>query len=158
MKRAGIILIVGILLIGAAYVAGFWPQYQKARQAQRQLAGVTDELNQAQSKLRLCRLQNRLLALIGKASSNNFGQASPLSTEFFNQVREEASRRSEPQIKAALESILQQRDVVTADLAKGDPASVSVLNRLEGTMFTLVDNALKETGEGAPAAPAAPAG
>lgn len=158
MKRAGIILIVGVLLIGAAYVAGFWPQYQKARQAQRQLAGVSDELNQAQSTLRLCRLQNLLQTLIGKVSSNDYGQASPLSTEFFNQVREEASRRSDPQVKAALESILQQRDTVTADLAKGDPASVSLLNQLEGTVFSLVDNALQETGGNAPTAAASPAG
>ena len=33
-----LVIIIGIVLIGIAYVLGFWPQYQKARESRRQLA------------------------------------------------------------------------------------------------------------------------
>lgn len=156
MKRAGII--VGVLLIGAAYVFGFWPQYQKARQAQQQLAAVTAELDQAQAEVRLCGLQDHLLALIGKTSAKDYGQASALSTQFFDGVRDEAARRTDPQVKAALESILGQRDVVTSALAKGDPSALGLLNGLEGTMFKLVDQSFGGTGAGSSSTASQPAG
>ncbi|HVB99218.1 MAG TPA: hypothetical protein VNJ12_07805 [Candidatus Dormibacteraeota bacterium] len=139
MKRAGVI--VGIILIGVAYVVGFWPQHQKAQQTQRQLDAVTIQLEQAQAELRLYGLQHRLLGLIEKTSAKDYGAASALSTQFFDQVRNEEMRRTEPQVKAALESILNQRDSVTAGLAKGDPGTLGVLNALEGVMFNLVDQA-----------------
>jgi type II secretory pathway pseudopilin PulG len=144
MKRAGVM--IGIFLIVAAYVYGFWPQYQKARQAQRDLAAATGQLAHAQSELRLCALQARLLAIIGQASDRNYGNASVLATPFFDQVRREADQQSEPQAKAALESILAQRDAVTSDLAKGDPGSLNVLEGLENTMFNLVERTLNITG------------
>lgn len=153
MKRA--MLIIGIVLIGAAYLGGFWPQYQKAQQARRQLTSVTEELNQAQGKLDLCRLQVRLLALIGKTSVKDYGQASALSTQFFNGVRREEGRQSEPGVKSALQSILSQRDTVTSDLAKGDASALGVLNTLEGTMFNIVQQSLGVASASAP--PAAPA-
>ncbi|HVB35150.1 MAG TPA: hypothetical protein VNJ52_12370 [Patescibacteria group bacterium] len=145
MKRVGII--VGIVLIAVAYIVGFWPQHQQAQQARRQLTVVTTQLDQAQGKLRLATLQNRLLALIGKTSAKDYGQASAISTQFFNAVRQEEMRRSdEPGVKMALDSILKQRDTVTSDLAKGDASALDVLNGLEGTMFKLVDQSLGEAG------------
>lgn len=146
MKR--VIVIIGLLLIVAAYVFGFWPQYQDARQARTELQSVTQQLNQARAKLGLCALQQPLLALIKQASAKNYGDAATLSTQFFNQVNEQTQQQTDPGVKAKLSSILKQRDVVTSDLAKADPASVTVLNGIEGTMFALVDQALRGSGAG----------
>lgn len=151
MKKAGII--IGILLIGAAYLVGFWPQHQRAQQAQRQLENVTVQLDRAQSELRLYGLQHGLLALIAKTSAKDYGAASVLSTEFFNGIRAEQASQTAPQVKTALASILSQRDTVTADLAKGDPNTLNVLNSLESTMFAVVDESVKGAGASLPAAP-----
>lgn len=146
MKRA--VVIIGLLLIVAAYVFGFWPQYQDARQARAELQSVTRQLNQAQANLGLCALQQRLLALLQQASAKNYGEAATLSTQFFNQVNKEAQSQTDPTVKGKLSSILKQRDVVTSDLAKADPASVNVLNGIEGTLFALIDQALRGSGVG----------
>ena len=146
MRRA--VVIIGLLLIVAAYVFGFWPQYQDARQARMELQSVTRQLNQARAELGLCVLQQRLLAVIQQASAKNYGDAATLSTQFFNQASEESQRQIDPSVKAKLSSILKQRDAVTSDLAKADPASLDALQGIEGTVFALVDQALKGTGAG----------
>ncbi len=151
MKRAGVI--AGIILIGAAYVVGFWPQHKRVQQTERQLEDVTVQLNQAQTQLRLYGLQHRLLELIAKTSAKVYGAASALSTRFFDRVRAEETSQTDLRVKTALESILSQRDAVTAALAKGDPNSLAVLNSLENTMFGIVDEAVNGAGASSPAAP-----
>lgn len=146
MKR--VIVIIGLLLIVAAYVFGFWPQYQDARQARTELRSVTQQLNQARAQLGLCVVQQRLLALVQQASAKNYGDAATLSTQFFNQVSEESQRQTNPGVKAKLSSILKQRDAVTSELAKADPTSVKMLNGIESTVFALVDQALRNSGVG----------
>jgi type II secretory pathway pseudopilin PulG len=136
MKRAGIIL--GIILIGVAYVLGFWPQYQKARASQRQVAEMSAELASSQAQVGLYRLQNSLIAVVRQTGQKNYGEASTLSTKFFDDARSEVQRQSDPKVKAGLESILQQRDAVTAALAKGDPSALGLLAPLETTMFQIV--------------------
>jgi site-specific recombinase len=137
MKRAGII--IGIVLIGIAYVLGFWPQYQKAQESRRQVQQMTAELVGAQAQVRLYQLQNSLIAVVRQANQKNYGQASTLSTKFFDEARAEAERQSDPKVKAALQSILQQRDAVTAALAKGDPSALGLLEPLDTTMFQIVN-------------------
>ena len=156
MRR--LVVIIGLLLIVAAYVFGFWPQYQDARQARMELQSVNGQMHQAQARLALCVLQQRLLALIQQASAKNYGDAATLSTQFFNQVSEESRRQTDPGVKAKLSSILKQRDAVTSDLAKADPASVTLLNGIESTMFALVDQALKGIGVGSLPTGSSPAG
>lgn len=137
MKRAGII--IGIILIGVAYVLGFWPQYQKAQASQRQVAEMSAELTAAQSRVRLYQLQNSLIAVVRQTSQKNYGEASKLSTKFFDDARIEVQRQTNPKVKTALESILQQRDAVTAALAKGDPSALGLLEPLATTMFQAVN-------------------
>jgi hypothetical protein len=137
MKRAGII--IGIVLIGIAYLFGFWPQYQKAQESRRQLAQMNIEFTGLQAKVRLYQLQNSLIAVVRQTNQKNYGQASTLSTKFFDDARAEVERQSDSKIKAALESVLQQRDAITAALAKGDPSALGLLEPLETTMFQIVN-------------------
>ncbi|MDE3135238.1 MAG: hypothetical protein KGL59_01575 [Acidobacteriota bacterium] len=139
MKRAGIIS--GIVLIGIAYVLGFWPQYQKAQESRRQVEQMTADLSGAQAQVRLYQLQNSLIAVVRQTNQKNYGQASTLSTKFFDDARTEEQRQADPKIKAALASILQQRDAVIGALAKGDPGALGLLEPLDSTMFQIVNEA-----------------
>jgi type II secretory pathway pseudopilin PulG len=143
MKRAGII--IGIVLIGIAYVLGFWPQYEKAQKARQQLEQANTELAGAQARNGLYRLQHELLAVVRQTNQKNYGQASTLSTAFFDSVRAELPRQADPKVKTALESILQQRDAVTSALAKGDPSALGLLQQLEDTMFQVVGETMGTT-------------
>jgi type II secretory pathway pseudopilin PulG len=136
MKRAGII--IGIVLIGIAYVLGFWPQYQKVQKSRQQLEMVNIQLAGLQAQVGLYRLQHDLLAVTRQTNQKNYGQASALSTKFFDAVRDELPRQIDPKVKTALQSILQQRDAVTSALAKGDPGAPGLLQPLEDTMFQVL--------------------
>jgi hypothetical protein len=148
MKRA--VIITGIVLIGIAYVLGFWPQYQKVQITKRQLKEVYTELDNAHAQVGLYILQHDLLAVIRQTEQKNYGQASTLSTKFFDAVRDELPRQSDPKVKSALQSILQQRDAVTSALAKGDPVALSLLQPIENTVFQTIDNLMGPTGANAP--------
>jgi len=150
MKRAGVI--IGIVLILIAYVFGYWPQHKAAQQAQEQLKIVSARLDEAQSQMYLCRLHIHLLAVIRQTEQKNFGTASTLASSFFDEVRDHVAGTKDASVKSALQSILQQRDAVTAALAKGDPASLSLLQPLENTMFSLVDKVYGGPNFPAPAA------
>jgi FtsZ-interacting cell division protein ZipA len=144
MRRAGVI--VGILMIVGAYFIGFWPQYQTSSKLRGQLQTATTQLSRLEAQVGLSRLQQDLLGVIRQTSAKNYGDASTLSTHFFNEVSQEEARQTQPRAKAALQSILAQRDVVTSDLAKGDASALGVLNDLENTMFKLLNEFLGESG------------
>ncbi len=146
MKRT--LTLIVIVLIAVAYGFGFWPQYQKAQKSQRDLKVISAEMGVLQSQIRLCQLQNSLLALVKSTTEKNYGDASTISTGFFTAVGDEVSRQTDPQVKAGLTSILQQRDAVTAALAKGDPGVLALLQPIQNTMFQIVNRVL-----GAPVAP-----
>lgn len=136
MKRAGII--IGIILIGAAYVLGFWPQYQKRKSSQRQLELANVQVANLQSRIQLYQLQHDLLGVIRQTEQKNYGQASALSTKFFDAIRIDLPRQTQPKVKTALQSILQQRDAVTSALAKADPSALGLLQPLENKMFQVL--------------------
>lgn len=133
-------VIVGlvVLLVAGAFVAGYWPQREKLRQAQaevnelrRQLAESRSEVVAAEARARLGRLLGRYLALRDAVASGNFGEAQTLSSPFFDEVRNEAVRAPEPTARAALEAALIRRDAVTAGLARGEGSIREVLVPIE---------------------------
>ena len=155
MKRA--LTLIVIVLIAVAYGFGFWPQYQKAQKSQRDLQAISAEMGILQGQIRLCRLQDFLLALIKSTTEKNYGDASAISTGFFTAVGDEISQQNDPQVKAGLTSILQQRDAVTAALAKGDPGALGLLQPIQNTMFQIVNRTLGGPGAATPASPGSPA-
>jgi hypothetical protein len=144
MKRLGVIIF--LLLLAAAFVGGYWLGYervrlqeQKFREAQQNLSAATARLASAESRIRICKLQNDLLALVYKTADKNYGDALPLSTKFFDQVLVEAGRVENQKWKTSLGTILQKRDAVTAALAKGDASARDLLAPLEKTLHDLVE-------------------
>ena len=137
MKRLGWILF--LLLLAAAYIAGYWPQHRKFRESEDKLNSASARLADAESRIRLCTLQNRLIALVRKTAEKNYGEAQALSTRFFDEVLAEARQTADQKSKSSLESILQQRDAVTAALAKGDSSSRDLLLPLEKTLHELLE-------------------
>jgi len=137
MKRLGWILF--LLLLAVAYVAGYWPQHRKFRESEDKRNAASAQLADAESRIRLCKLQNQLIALVRKTVDKNYGEAQALSTKFFDQVLTEARQTENQQSKSSLESILQRRDAVTAALAKGDASSRDLLLPLEKTLHELVE-------------------
>jgi type II secretory pathway pseudopilin PulG len=116
-----------ILVVAGAFVAGYWPQRaarlraeREAAEARQQLAEVRADLARAEAQDRRGRLLGRLLALQDAVAGGNFGEAQALSTPFFDGVREEAAGETDATVRKGLDAILERRDTVTAQLARGE--------------------------------------
>jgi len=124
-------LVIAILvLLGAAYLAGYWPQHKQLRAAEQSSAQAQEQLASVQAVARVCRLENDLLALIGQTENQNYGEARNLSNVFFDDVRKEADRPQNAAFKSDLEAILAQRDAITAGLARTDSATTTTLRQV----------------------------
>ena len=122
--------LIAVALIAAAYIAGYWPEHRRLVTANGELQSLRGQLREAEAHVRFCRLQNRLLHLIEKTAERNYGEGQELSTDFFDQVRLEMPRSTQPQLQSALESTLRMRDPVTAGLTKGDPTTLDLLQQV----------------------------
>jgi hypothetical protein len=124
-------LVIAILvLLGAAYLAGYWPQHKQLRAAEQSSAQAQEQLASVQAVARVCRLENDLLALIGQTENQNYGEARNLSNVFFDDVRKEADRPQNAAFKSDLEAVLAQRDAITAGLARTDSATTTTLRQV----------------------------
>jgi type II secretory pathway pseudopilin PulG len=145
MKK--ILFLVVIVLIAAAYLAGYWPQHQRLVSLETRVRQANQQLAQAQSVARLCSLQNRLLGLIAQTESGNYGDAQKASTEFFDQVRAETMRNNKAGYTPALEAILGTRDTVTAGLARKDPTTLDVLRQALTRLHQVIEQQTSMPGQ-----------
>lgn len=122
------------LVVG--FAVGFWPQYQRRSDAERQLAAARQDLEAAKGQLEGATAAVRLSGLLGQAlvlrdlvAGQNYGLAQQHATRFFDAVREEAARTPQGSIAAsALAAIQDTRDRVTAGVSTADPG-VSLMSR-----------------------------
>ena len=87
LSRKASFLIAAVLLL-AAYLGGFVPQYLKNREATAQLQQTQAQLAEAQAQLRLAVLQNNLGLILVEVEQNNFRAAKERSTKFFDDLRQ----------------------------------------------------------------------
>ncbi len=130
MKRIGLVVILLLL----AFVAGYWPQHKKVVEAQKASVWFDTRTWQLESSLRLYRLQSQLITLVQETEKKNYANAAELSTKFFNTLNSDVPLAASPDPRASLQTILNQRDAVTATLAKGDPAALDLLKQMLATL------------------------
>jgi hypothetical protein len=125
MKKA--LFVAVALLVAGAFAAGYWPERQERARARaeadelrRQLAEARSLVGAAEAKARLGRVFGQYLALRDAISYGNYGEAQALSSAFFDAVREEVTRGSDPSARTALDAVLMRRDTVTAGIARGE--------------------------------------
>jgi hypothetical protein len=132
--------LIVFLLMALSFGGGFWWEHEKMVAVQDKLDVATAQLAVSESAVRLCRLQDQLLTLVQETAEKNYGDAATLSTKFFNALGDEVARATQPNVKSAMQSILAQRDQVTAALAKGDPASHDMFVQMSATFRQVLGN------------------
>lgn len=123
-----------LLLLAAAFGAGFLPEHLAKRRLSEQLEKLTFDHE-------LSELHRRLGVASGEAMRNNYASAATAAQEFFNgctNVLQSHTFEDQPRTKNAITSYAASRDEVMAQLATGDPAS---RERLAG-MFLAMDGVL----------------
>ncbi|MFP5229089.1 MAG: hypothetical protein ACLGXA_15850 [Acidobacteriota bacterium] len=117
-------LIVGVVLVVAAFMLGFIPQHLKGRDIQSQLSAARQQLDSERKESQLdelCLLSGRVYI---EAELKNYGLASQYSSKFFDLARAMNNAAPGSSRQAFLQEVLAQRDAVTGGLAKGDPGVV----------------------------------
>ncbi len=116
------IMVVVVLLL-VAFLAGFVPQYAKGKRLEK-------ELGEARQENSLAQLRDLAGLAYLQASQKDYGLAGGTSTRFFNRTREVANQTPDSSGRKALEDLFNLRDQITGELAKGDPAALNDLQTL----------------------------
>lgn len=124
-------LVLVVVLLAAAYVAGFWPQRERVSALLAENVTLQQRVEAAEGRVRAGALLGELLTLKEVVQDLNYGQARGLSSPFFEHVTAESARATDPGVKAALASILSLRDPVTVALTQGDAAALGHLRESE---------------------------
>lgn len=112
MDRRRIEIWAAVVIV--VFLAGFLPQFLRARSLDRQLA-------EARQKERLCDVRDLLGAVFLQTTLKNYGVASDGVSRFFNQARAVANDTESPEVRSTLEKLLSRRDEVTAKMARAAP-------------------------------------
>ena len=118
MKK--IVALVLVLLV--VYLLGYWPERQKRKAAESNLA-------QLRTLASLCRLQGELLTVIDDAENKNYGNAQSNSGVFFDDIRAQIDKSPSAPYRPSLETILARRDAITAGLSRTDPSALVPLRQ-----------------------------
>ena len=130
-------LVLWFALLIAGFLTGFILQYARVQRVQQELSASTKQLESCQSSEQLSQLRDTATMMYLEAVQKNYGKAGEHSKEFFDQAQRIVSSTQDPTVRNLLRDILATRDQITADLAKGDAATLSeiqpVLSKLEQT-------------------------
>jgi hypothetical protein len=121
---------VGLTLIAivVAFCVGYWPASRGRGAAEQALERAQASLERSEARNRLYGLQSKLVDLLATVEARNFGDAQGKATVFFDAVRNEAPQPDQSPARAALESILAERDAITSALTRDDPATPNLIH------------------------------
>ena len=131
MSARRVVAAVVIVLIGLAYLGGYWPEHRRRSALEAENDALRSQLANAESRVRVGQLLGDLLSLTDAVTALNYGQAQQLSSTFFDSVGAEAARTPVGALRTTLEAVLQNRDQVTSALARGDQAVMEPLRRTQ---------------------------
>ena len=118
-----------VLLI-TGFLTGFIFQYSRLQRVQQELSASTKQLGSYQSSQQLAQLRYTTTMMYLEVVQKNYGKAGEYSGKVFNQAQQIASSTEDPALRNLLREVLVTRDQITADLAKGDPAALSEIQRV----------------------------
>jgi hypothetical protein len=123
-------LVLWFLLVLAGFLIAFILQYSRLQRVQQELSASTKQLGSCQSSQQLAQLRDTTTMMYLEVVQKNYGKAGEYSGEVFDQAQQIAGSTEDPVLRNLLREVLVTRDQITADLAKGDPAALSEIQRL----------------------------
>jgi hypothetical protein len=123
-------LVLWFLLVLTGFLIGFILQYSRLQRVQKDLSASTKQLGSCQSSQQLAQLRDTTTMMYLEVVQKNYGKAGEYCGAVFDQAQQLASSTGDPALRNLLREVLVTRDQITADLAKGDPAALSEIQRL----------------------------
>jgi hypothetical protein len=123
-------LLLWFLLVLTGFLIGFILQYSRLQRVQEDLSATSKQLGSCKSGQQLAQLRDTTTMMYLEVVQKNYGKASEYSGRVFDQAQQIASSTDDPALRTLLREVLVTRDQITADLAKGDPSTLSEIQRL----------------------------
>ena len=115
----------GAILVIAAFLLGFIPQYRKSASLNDELTAAQQQLNAEREKSQMERAGLLIGYIYLETNLKNYGLAGQSAPKFFDELRAMANRTSNPSWQALIPAVVAKRDSVISGLAKGDPATLA---------------------------------
>jgi len=127
-NRKKLALGAGVLI--AVFLFGYIPSCASARSAQERNTRLGH-------KLKLVELHSRLGMISYEANRNNYANATQMSTDFFNGLKEMIDTTGDESMKQKLLAISTRRDEITTNLAQADPGVKEKLAQMYADFFQI---------------------
>jgi hypothetical protein len=154
MKR--FLLVLVLLLVGGAWLAGYWPQRQRLAALETEVESLRVRTATAEARARTGALLAEVRNLEDAVMRQNYGDAQQISVGFFEHVRAEAANATDPAVRQALEGVAGRREAVTAALARADATVLAALQETEAGLRRALGYPVYGSNPAVPAAGAAP--
>jgi hypothetical protein len=115
--------VTGLVILLLVFFLGFVPQYLDKRHIQSELATSVE-------KLKMSELRDLAGMMLLEGLRQNYGLARDYSSQYFEKLGETSEQVDDPTLKAALQELLSNRDMLTASLSKAAPGSASQLQAI----------------------------
>ena len=135
-RRNRWILIAAILVV-AAFLLGFVPQYLNNVRTSEQLHTRDQQIVQLQQQAALSRLRDLASLLYLEATRKNYGIASQRASALFDLIQTTINTGPDAALKDGLVSALAQRDEIVSKLAKPDAGVEKDTQDLMDRLFQL---------------------
>jgi hypothetical protein len=111
-----------LLLVVAAYLAGYLPAQNQVAELRNQLRLADQELQDARARMRVAHLEYLLLQAMDSSAQNDFEIARNQAANFFIELRATAARPDMDKYRAELTALAGHNDDVDVALQKKDQA------------------------------------
>ena len=133
------LLAAGVLI--AVFVTGYLVGYLPSRMSASKLTERNSQLQQnlalTEKRLRLAELRGQMGIMSYEANRNNYAEASKISTEFFNGLRETLNDTNDEVLQQKLSAIVARRDEITTNMAQADSSVKEKLAQMFADLFKM---------------------
>ena len=130
-------ILTAAILVVAAFLLGFVPQYLNNVRTSEQLHTRDQQIVQLQQQATLSRLRDLASLLYLEATRKNYGIASQRASALFDLIRTTINTGPDATLKDGLVSALAQRDEIVSKLAKPDAGVEKDVQDLMDRLFQL---------------------
>jgi hypothetical protein len=121
-RTRNLIIVVAVLLL-AAFLAGYFPQYQRASALETQLQQARDRVQSLERSAKLMRARDLAHLLHLETAKRNYGLAVQHAESFFSHIQSLQAEVDDPALKNGLAELFKEREAVIADLSQVAPAA-----------------------------------
>ena len=140
MRSRNTLIIVGSILLLAAYLMGFFPQYRRASALQESLDQAEARLQTLERSASLHRARELAHTIHLESARKNYGLAAKHAETFFNHVQTVHGEVQDPGMQSGLREVYEQREAVISDLSQAAPTADERVRQLVDRVNSLTQS------------------